>query len=352
MILLPWSLFGCAQDYALEATPVDVNPGDVVECGFTEVEGTDFSSYDCNPVFTTTDEPWAEDIGGVAFAVTEVLGHPFFQAWYIGFPSDSYGEYGLGYAVSPEGTDWTPHPDNSLLGASATGAWDHDMMDAPQVVWDPESEQYVMLYQGYNIGEGLWGLGVATSVDGLAWTRLPTNPVVDFAAPTDGVGWCWPLGLSLGSVAGFTGYMAGYSGRNDACEMYRVDGADVRTWVTRDEVVFPAGDAGEWDDEGFASVAVAELDGQRWLFYAGFGTWVDHPEEGYRSGEDAYFGYAKEVDGAWVRQGRVPIHTSEPGQVRAVAARTVGSRIHLWVTDDYEGGSGIGYFLFAPGSGE
>jgi hypothetical protein len=61
VILLPWSLFGCAQDYALEATPVDVNPGDVVECGFTEVEGTDFSSYDCNPVFTTTDEPTTDD---------------------------------------------------------------------------------------------------------------------------------------------------------------------------------------------------------------------------------------------------------------------------------------------------
>lgn len=36
--------------------------------------------------------------------------------------------------------------------------------------------------------------------------------------------------------------------------------------------------------------------------------------------------------------------------MRSIAARPVGSRIHLWLTDDYEDldAAAVGYFVFEP----
>lgn len=341
----------CEQDYALEPRPVDVNPGEITECPFTRVEGTAFYRYDCNPVFSTTGEDWADTIRGTTFLVTSVLDHPFYQLWYTGVAQGGGEGFGLGYAVSPDGTAWTPQPANPLLNEpDDPNAWDADAMDGMQVVWDPSADQYLALYQGYNIGgDTAWGLGVAVSPDGQDWRRIESNPVMDLLTPVDRVEqWCWPLGLELGSVAGFTGYVAGATSTGH-CEVYRINGENATNWSPDGDLVLPAGGRGAWDAEGFASLAVAELTGQRHMFYAGFGEWEDHAAEGYRSALHSYLGMATWQDGAWVKQlTPVPIHMTEGGDVSAVAAHTVGSRIHLWVTDSYDDVSAVGYFLYDP----
>ena len=51
----------------------------------------------------------------------------------------------------------------------------------------------------------------------------------------------------------------------------------------------------------------------------------------------------------WEKAGRVPLHNPDlPGQVSAVNAHTVGKRIHIWLTDQYDEGTGVGLFLFDP----
>ena len=111
-------LVSCTSEYDLTGERPDVDPGEVTECGFTGVSGTYISSYDCNPVFTTTGEVQAADVGSVAFHTTEVLGHPFYQIWYVGFPEGGgYGTYSLGYAVSGDGTTWDTHPQNPLVAS-------------------------------------------------------------------------------------------------------------------------------------------------------------------------------------------------------------------------------------------
>lgn len=342
-------LAAACTEYDLVSGPVDVDPGEVVDCGFTRVEGTAFYRYDCNPVFTSTGEDWAPTIDNTTFLVTEVMGHPFYQLWYTGTPSDGeMGDYGLGYAVSAEGTEWEPHPQNPALSESDEDAWDHSSMDAMQVVWDPASEQYVMLYQGLNESQGNLGLGVATSADGIGWARYPQNPVLDLTAAQDGLsGWCWPLGLSLGSVTGFTGYLAGVERGGEACEVYALDAADITGWSPRDDKVLPAGDPGDFDEMGFISLATAELDGEELLFYAGFGDWVQNGR--YQSSNEHFFGMARKEDGRWRKEpGPIPLNMTEEGDVVGVGARKVGTRIHLWITDRYDDVSGVGYFLYDP----
>lgn len=341
-------LSACEQQYEVIPKPVDVNPGDITDCAFTRVEDTAFYRYDCNPVFSTTGEDWADTIRGTTFLVTEVLDHPFYQLWYTGMEEDAEDEFSLGYAVSPEGTDWTPHPENPLLHEPEDrDAWDADAMDGMQVVWDPNSDKYVMLYQGYNLeGDTDWGLGAAISADGRSWKRIESNPVVNLSEPVRGVSYCWPLGLTLGDVAGFTGYVAGATATGH-CEVYRINAANVNNWTPDTDMVFPAGERGTWDDEGYISLAIAEQGGDRHMFYVGFSDWEDHTT--YRSAMYPFLGMATMEDGEWVRQpDPVPVNMTPGGDVSAVAARTVGSRIHLWITDDYDGVSAVGYFLYDP----
>jgi len=354
MLLL---LAGCASDYEVVPEPVEVHPGDVTPCDFTRVEGTAFWAYDCNPVFTTTGEDWAGTIGSTAFAVTEVAGHPFYQLWYAGLPSStSEGRYGLGYAVSPEGIGWEVYPDNPLLSEpSSSSAWDASNMDQLVAVWDDDTGQYVILYQGYNLDPFIntWGLGVLTSTDGRSWSRSSDQAAFDLTQSVGQVSsWCWPLGLSLRDGGGYTGYIAGQTGNvvsieDIRCEVYTLEADDVSSWQPSTDRFLAAGSSGSWDDQGFGSIAVAELDGTDYLFYQGFGGWQQL--DGYISSQDHFFGMATRTGSGWQKAGDpIPLNTTTEGDVGSVAAHTIGDRIHLWITDAYDGSEGVGYFLFDP----
>lgn len=335
MLLL---LLSCTQDYELHE-PVDVDPGDVTDCGFTLVDDTDdFYRYDCNPVFSTSGEDWAPDIGSTAFNVTNVMGHPFYQMWYVG--TEGEGAWGVGYAVSSNGTDWEPHPANPLWTApGGNGAWNKTQIDGLQVVWDDQNQTYMMIYQGYNIPKSIWMMGVSTSEDGVDWKHY--DPPLDLA--TDG--WCWPLGLELGPITGYSGYLAG---GNPKCEVYQLDAGGPDNWQTSSTKVLGTGANGEWDDTGVASMDIEWLDGTAYLFYVGFGDWEVH--DGYVSAKDIYLGWATSEDGNdWEKGGIIPLHNlDQPGMVSAVNANAVGKRIHIWLTDQYDDTSAVGLFLFDP----
>ena len=228
-------------------------------------------------------------------------------------------------------------------------AWDSDSMDAMRVVWDPDTEQYVMLYQGINFETNTWGLGVATSAGGHSWSRLPSNPVMDLSTGTGAVtNWCWPMGLDLGDVAGFSGYVAGARGGN-ACEIHALGGSSVSSWTPSDQLVLAAGGLGDFDQKGFVSMDIATLGDTSYLFYSGFGEWVTQPG-GYLSSKSHFLGLATATGGsAWQKEpGPLPLNMTSTGDLVGVAAHTVENRIHLWLTDAYEDDYAVGYFLFDP----
>lgn len=340
------TLLACS-DYNVVPKPVDVDPGEVTECGFTRVGDTSFYAYDCNPVFTSTDEDWLKDVGSTTFSVTEVLGHPFYQLWYVGVGND--GNYtGMGYAVSAEGTNWTPWEGNPGITNEDQQGFDKTTMQGNQVVYDPSTGKYVMVYSGLDLStaDGGGGLGVATSANGRTWERIEQNPVIELDQTVPGVtNWCWFLGMDLGTVAGFQGYIAG-STKGQACAAWPVSGSSITDWQIDPEPALEAGERDDWDDMGFISMNEASLGKKDYMFYVGFGEWIDH--DYYISASNAFLGWAEKSEGNWVRKDIIPINQTEVGEVSAVAAVTVGSRIHLWVTDNWDGHSGVGYFLFDP----
>jgi len=372
---LALSLFSCNSDYELTGERPDVNPGDVTDCPFSPISGTKLSAYDCNPVFESTNEDWGGDVGSVGFYATEVMGHPFYQMWYTSSSSDSSlgGGFGMGYAVSANGTTWDTHPNNPLFENDPT-SWDKDAMAGQVIVWDHIESQYIMAYQGITLGDGLtdpgvWGVGISTSTDGINWTKSPNNPVINFSEDFDvwngaTISPCWPLTITLNNRGALKGYIAaatvvqeeiipGYPEfgttpiPGDECHIYSMTGTDSYTWIIEDSApVFVA--TAEYDSKGFAGASVVEIDEVLYMFYIGFNEWTENT--GYRSATNMSVNLATSTDdgATWVRDENNPLPVSTTNVVSDVAAQVIGDRIHLWVTDKYDLNQAIGYFLFEP----
>lgn len=360
IVALPVGLLAitaCRPDYNLNGDRPDVDPGLVTECPFEPIPGTKMSKYTCNPVFEGTSETWGSDVGSVAFHATDVLGHPFYQMWYTSYSGTGFG---MGYAVSASGTAWDTHPQNPLF-TDQPGAWDQDSVAGQVVVWDPAQSRYVMAYQGFTLGDGfidpgIWGLGIATSPDGVTWTKHPNNPVIDFTNDFDPLFSpmtpCWPLTITV-SNGGFRGYIA--ASPSDLawqgitrCDIYPMTAVDPGVWQIGNSPVLTGGSG--TDTAGVASTAVAELDGVQYMFYVGFTEWVQG--QGYISASRLTLNLATSTDGGntWQKDpsNPLPVNLTQPGEISSVGAQVIGRRIHLWVTDNYSGSSAIGYFYYEP----
>ncbi len=386
LAMLATLCLSCDSDYRLTGTRPDVDPGDVTQCPFLPIEGTRLSQYECNPVFTNTDEGWGGDVGSVGFHVTEVLGHPFYQMWYTSSPG-GYGNYGMGYAVSADGTEWETDASNPLF-VSEPGAWDQDSLASQVVVWDPIEDEYVMAYQGFNLGnqqdpaDDIWGLGIATSPDGRSWQKHPGNPAIDFGdyslsqdeivnvmllgvEPSIKIKPCWPLTITINNRGAFRGYIAasrwtdiidqvaGITTSPPSCDIYSMAGVDAGTWIIEDDQpLLSASDV--YDNKGVTGAAVVEMDEVQYLFYIGFEEWYESPgTSGLISAQRLTLNLAtSEDDGTtWLKDPNnpLPVHLTSPGQISNIGAQVIGSRIHLWIGDNYEGTSAIGYFYYEPG---
>lgn len=345
-LLLGGFLAACSE---YDIHPVNVHPDEVTECPFVATDLPELWAYDCNPVFTTTDEDWAQNLWFSTFAHTEVAGHPFYQLWYVGSP-DGSDDYSIGYAVSDNGTDWLPHPDNPGWPDRGDSHWDGGRVQSLEVAWDSSKDGYMMLYGGVSPDESFFGMGLAGSYDGINWELSPNNPVMDMILPIEGVNYAWPLTLDIGQGR-YDAYFGGEEDE-DTIDIYRIRTDDPENWNRSAERIFRAGDPGAWDDEGVVDASVVEIDGVRYLFYIGFGTRVDQGDVWYV--DNAFLGVARSdsTEGSWQRlhEGPLPLSMTYAGDIRMVAARVVGPRIHLWVQDYYSSveDTAIGYFLYCP----
>jgi hypothetical protein len=95
-------------------------------------------------------------------------------------PGTGRGTGAIGVAFSSDGISWTKHPEPVLV---ATEPWELKSVDRPRVV--QAGGGLVMVYAGLE----LTNRGLATSTDGLAWTKVP-GPAIDRAAfPVQGGSW-------------------------------------------------------------------------------------------------------------------------------------------------------------------
>jgi beta-1,2-mannobiose phosphorylase / 1,2-beta-oligomannan phosphorylase len=155
--------------------------------------------YMQNPILSKSDQ-WWEALGISQGKVLFEDG--IYKMWYLALSSGPYAT--VCYATSPDGIVWTKHFNNPVLSPTP-GTWDQAFVGVGSVL--KEDGVYKMYYTGFETEYSSWNIGMATSSDGINWTKM-SNPVL-YA----GVG--WENQLTLSSVVKKDNiYYLFYTGRN------------------------------------------------------------------------------------------------------------------------------------------
>jgi hypothetical protein len=117
----------------------------------------------------------------------------FGSMWYNG-ANDYHAYYSDGtnvlHATSTDGISWTVDSTHNPVLAPTVGSWDSGWIEVVQV-WKEGSTWY-MLYRGHSASSSERKIGLATSADGLNWTKNANNPVLSASPATwevsDGLG--------------------------------------------------------------------------------------------------------------------------------------------------------------------
>jgi predicted GH43/DUF377 family glycosyl hydrolase len=93
---------------------------------------------------------------------------------------DGFEGYDVGTSpeiAQPNPGEWSRHPGNPLLAPGPPGAWDDHGATFASVIYDSAAVEFRMYYHGYSF-TGVHQVGLATSPDGIAWTKYAGNPIM------------------------------------------------------------------------------------------------------------------------------------------------------------------------------
>lgn len=159
-----------------------------------------------------------------------------YRMWYAG-RENAATKNKIGLATSTDGITWTRSPSNPVLVPTA-GTFDTVGVSGPQVIFDAGTSTYHLWYTGLD-GTGVTRIGHATSPDGVVWTK--TAGAV----------------LNAGAAGAFDAFGA------KLCAVIQ-DGVSYRMWYVGIDASGPAGR----QKLGYASAAVADL-GVNWTKFSG-----------------------------------------------------------------------------------
>ena len=145
------------------------------------------------------------------------------------------------YAAAVEGTQ--------VLNSSAN-QWDSAQLFRPWVIYDGSS--FTMWYAGED-SQGTDRLGMATSNDGVSWTKYSGNPVLDLGTPGswdgDSISDACVLKENAGYKMWYTGQTYGASSADDVFKIGYATSPDGIHWTKYSgNPVLTPGSLGSWDD--------------------------------------------------------------------------------------------------------
>ncbi len=123
-----------------------------------------------------------------------------YYMYYDASPENNY-KFNINLATSTDGIHWTKYSDNPIL--APTESWENGSISYATIVQDEDG--YKMTY-GNNIQTGI---GMAYSSDGVHWTKDSSNPVFDLSDVSNN--WCTKISYPF-SVMSRNDYRIYYSG--------------------------------------------------------------------------------------------------------------------------------------------
>lgn len=234
---------------------------------------------------------------------------------YFGGSDGEVMSMGLVSSAALDG-DWAFEASNPILTPTDDpDAWDAAVSAGPAVVYT--GEQFLMWYTGVDTA-GVARIGLATSADGVAWTKSDANPVFE---PNPG-GWD-PLGVQNPAVVKYNDvYHMWYSGTTEAGALAigYATSSDGVAWTRASEApVLTPGEPGTWDGIAVHTPTVVVEDGTFLMWYVG----LDGPS--LFQGAKVQTGFAKSDDGInWEKDPNNPVlPTGADGSFDSGAAAVV-----------------------------
>ena len=148
------------------------------EVGYvTSTDSFTWTKQGDDPIIETKDVPYAK----IAMYASSVLWEDgcwvlFFYTWDSKlYPSSSVIGRTTQCVAGPALTDWLPDPE-PILKPGAAGDWDEKQVLAPHVL--KTENGYIMYYSGVG-ASGIQMIGMATSTDGVTWTKYNDPATTD-----------------------------------------------------------------------------------------------------------------------------------------------------------------------------
>jgi predicted GH43/DUF377 family glycosyl hydrolase len=227
-----------------------------------------------------------------------------FKMWYAvagpAAPGDTVVRGRIHYATSSDGYVWTKSTVNPVLEPGQSGEWDGQNMDTPEILKDATG--YKLFYFGdstYYQSVLHTAIGLATSPDGIHWTRQ--GKIIQRGAPGD-----WD-GVFVESPAAYWDSSSGlyalwYTGM-DTTGFVRVGLAlsgDLQNWVKYPGQVLDVGPSNTWEDKIAGVPAIIRTRGILEMWYSGC-------QDIYHT-DTVKTGYAVSMDGAhWIKYPGNPV---------------------------------------------
>lgn len=222
-----------------------------------------------------------------------------YQMWYRAI--DASNVQVIAYATSTNGVNWEKK--GAVFTKGATGAWDSNRVGYPAVIYSAGT--YEMYYQGQDsTTSNFIRIGLATSTDGMTWTRYASNPVLNL-----GTSGTWDSKFvqapsvikETNPSTGATVYRMWYTGSDNVTfNIGYAESADGKAWTKHSgNPVLKVGASGSWDSKRVIFANVRHEGSTYMMWYSGDDT----------SGTLSYeIGYASGTDPVtWTKYERNPI---------------------------------------------
>jgi len=84
----------------------------------------------------------------------------------------------IGVAFSTDGINWVKEPSNPVFTKGNVGDWDGTWVESPALLRNDTTGELLMWYNGIDTITWKTQIGLATSPDGINWTKHASNPIV------------------------------------------------------------------------------------------------------------------------------------------------------------------------------
>ncbi len=248
---------------------VPPNPDVLVRTQFlTSPDGITWTEYGTNPVFDVGSGGTDWDRGGVE-TIHVMKNGTTYMMWYCGYEvrEEPPVTMKIGLATSSDGITWAREVTNPVIDKGVPGEWEDSWIESPSVV--KVGDTYYMLYSGVK-APYQFAIGLATSLDGIIWTKHTGNPVF-YAEPAND----WENAIVYAPSLYHDGsqFIMFYVGINsttalDATRIGMATSHDCVTWTrSADNPVMDVPVVGSWDEHGSFVPSVIFKDGTWMLYY-------------------------------------------------------------------------------------